>query len=47
LSQIQDIAGGRLIVADIKQQDDVVDQLKSMFEKTIVVDSARASEPRV
>ena len=38
LGQVQDIAGGRLIVSDIKRQEEVVDQLKGMFDKTIVVD---------
>lgn len=38
LSQVQDIAGGRLVVTDIKHQNAVVEQLKKMFEKTTVVD---------
>lgn len=38
LSQVQDISGARLIVPDIKRQDEVVDKVKSLFEKTIVAD---------
>ena len=38
LSQVQDIAGGRLIVSDIKNQEEIIDQLKRLFVKTTVVD---------
>jgi putative GTP pyrophosphokinase len=38
LTQIQDIAGSRLIVADIAEQDSVVQSLKSLFENTTVID---------
>lgn len=38
LTQIQDIAGCRLTVADIAEQDSVVQSLTRLFEKTIIVD---------
>jgi ppGpp synthetase/RelA/SpoT-type nucleotidyltranferase len=38
LSQIQDIAGCRLIVADIANQNSVVESLTSLFEQTTVSD---------
>ena len=38
LTQIQDIAGCRLIVADIAEQDRVVQSLVSLFEQTTTVD---------
>jgi len=38
LSQIQDIAGCRLIVPDILTQDEVVAKLKGLFDKLTVVD---------
>jgi putative GTP pyrophosphokinase len=38
LTQIQDIAGCRLIVADIANQETVVDSLKNLFEQTTIVD---------
>ncbi|HEX8493984.1 MAG TPA: hypothetical protein VF658_14150 [Pyrinomonadaceae bacterium] len=38
LTQIQDIAGCRLIVADIAEQDSVVESLKTLFEHTTVID---------
>lgn len=38
LTQIQDIAGCRLIVADIASQDQVVQSLGRLFEKTSIVD---------
>jgi ppGpp synthetase/RelA/SpoT-type nucleotidyltranferase len=38
LTQIQDIAGCRLIVADIAAQDSVVQSLKSLFEHSTVID---------
>ncbi len=38
LSQIQDIAGCRLIVADIVAQDSVVQSLASLFEHTTISD---------
>jgi putative GTP pyrophosphokinase len=38
LTQIQDIAGCRLIVPDIVTQDSVVESLKSLFEHTSIVD---------
>jgi putative GTP pyrophosphokinase len=38
LSQIQDIAGCRLIVDSISTQDKVTAQLKKLFDKTIIVD---------
>lgn len=38
LSQVQDIAGCRLVAVDSKHQEEVVNQLKVMFEKTTVVD---------
>jgi ppGpp synthetase/RelA/SpoT-type nucleotidyltranferase len=41
LSQIQDIAGCRLIVADIAAQDSVVQSLTSLFEHTVVSDRRR------
>ena len=43
LSQVQDIAGCRLVAADIKHQEEVVNQLKVMFEKTTVVDRRQHS----
>ena len=38
LTQIQDIAGCRLIVPDISNQDSVVQSLQALFERTTVVD---------
>jgi len=38
LSQVQDIAGCRLIVASVLQQDKVVESLKTIFSSAIVID---------
>lgn len=38
LTQIQDIAGCRLTVADIAEQDSVVQSLAGLFEQTTIVD---------
>jgi ppGpp synthetase/RelA/SpoT-type nucleotidyltranferase len=38
LTQIQDIAGCRLIVSDVANQELVVQSLKDLFEHTIVID---------
>ena len=38
LSQVQDIAGCRLVVADLKDQDDIVERLKRLFDKITIVD---------
>lgn len=38
LTQIQDIAGCRLTVTDIAEQDSVVQSLNNLFEKTTIVD---------
>ena len=38
LSQVPDIAGCRLTVADIFTQDEVVKQLKSLFQESTIVD---------
>lgn len=38
LTQIQDIAGCRLIVADIAAQESVVESLKHLFEDAVVID---------
>ncbi|HZH32365.1 MAG TPA: hypothetical protein VEY11_16490 [Pyrinomonadaceae bacterium] len=38
LTQIQDVAGCRLTVTDIAEQDSVVQSLASLFEKTAIVD---------
>jgi len=38
LSQMQDIGGCRLIVEGIGKQDEVTAQLRSLFDKTIIVD---------
>jgi len=38
LTQIQDIAGCRLTVTDIVEQDSVVQSLNNLFEKTTIVD---------
>ncbi len=38
LTQIQDIAGCRLTVADIAEQDSVVQSLTALFEQTTIVD---------
>ncbi|MBD0327118.1 MAG: hypothetical protein ICV68_11840, partial [Pyrinomonadaceae bacterium] len=38
LTQIQDIAGCRLIVQDIAEQESVVQSLKSFFENTTIID---------
>jgi putative GTP pyrophosphokinase len=38
LTQIQDIAGCRLTVTDIAEQDSVVQSLSNLFEKTTIVD---------
>jgi len=38
LTQIQDIAGCRLTVTDITEQDSVVQSLANLFEKTTIVD---------
>jgi putative GTP pyrophosphokinase len=38
LTQIQDIAGCRLIVTDIANQESVIQSLKSLFEETIIID---------
>ncbi|HEX8844648.1 MAG TPA: hypothetical protein VF791_08400 [Pyrinomonadaceae bacterium] len=38
LTQIQDIAGCRLIVGDMAEQDSVVQSLKGLFEHTTVID---------
>jgi ppGpp synthetase/RelA/SpoT-type nucleotidyltranferase len=43
LSRMQDIAGCRLVAADIRHQDEVVNQLRVMFEKTTVVDRRQHS----
>jgi len=43
LSQMQDIAGCRLVVEDILAQDQVVERLKGTFAKVVVVD--RRKEP--
>jgi DNA-binding protein YbaB len=43
LTQIQDIAGCRLIVADVTNQESVVQSLKSLFEHTTISD--RREEP--
>lgn len=44
LSRMQDIAGCRLIVQDILTQDEVVEKLRSLFDKLTVVESSRASQ---
>jgi GTP pyrophosphokinase len=38
LSQVQDIAGCRLVVQDVRAQDRVVEQLKEALPKAVVVD---------
>ena len=38
LSQMQDIAGCRLVVKDIVEQDQVVEKLRTAFAKVVVVD---------
>jgi ppGpp synthetase/RelA/SpoT-type nucleotidyltranferase len=38
LSQMQDIAGCRLVVEDVKVQDEVVGRLKSIFAKAAIID---------
>lgn len=38
LTQIQDIAGCRLIVPDIAAQESLIQALKSVFERTIIID---------
>jgi ppGpp synthetase/RelA/SpoT-type nucleotidyltranferase len=38
LSQMQDIAGCRLVVADVLAQDEVVERLKSVLPKAVVID---------
>ncbi len=38
LTQVQDIAGCRVIVADTSAQDDVVTQLERLFDKLTIVD---------
>lgn len=38
LSQIQDIAGARIVVANSNDQDEVVDQLGKLFQRVTVVD---------
>ncbi|HEY0099240.1 MAG TPA: hypothetical protein VGB76_09820 [Pyrinomonadaceae bacterium] len=38
LTQIQDIAGCRLTVTDIVEQDSVVESLRNLFDKTTIVD---------
>jgi putative GTP pyrophosphokinase len=38
LTQIQDIAGCRLIVSDIKSQESVVKSLEGLFEHTTIID---------
>src|SRR5207245_92963 len=38
LTQMQDIAGCRIIVANVKEQDDVVASLKKIFPNATVVD---------
>jgi putative GTP pyrophosphokinase len=40
LTQIQDIAGCRLIVADIAQQESVVQSLKSLFEHPTILETS-------
>jgi putative GTP pyrophosphokinase len=41
LTQVQDIAGCRLIVSDIVKQESVVQSLKGLFEHTTVIDRRR------
>jgi len=41
LSQMQDIAGCRLIVADVREQDRLVDDLKRLFPEHTVIDRRR------
>src|SRR5207249_2143742 len=41
LSQMQDIAGCRLIVADVREQDRLVDGLKRLFPEHTVIDRRR------
>jgi putative GTP pyrophosphokinase len=43
LTQIQDIAGCRLIVTDIAEQDRVVQSLISLFEKATIADRCQQS----
>ncbi len=43
LTQIQDIAGCRLIVSDIAEQDRVVESLNKLFENVNIVDRRRQS----
>lgn len=38
LSQVQDIAGCRVVVADIEKQDDVIASLREVFSSVVVVD---------
>ena len=38
LSQVQDIAGCRVVVADVQKQDDVVKRLLDIFSSATVVD---------
>jgi putative GTP pyrophosphokinase len=38
LSQMQDIAGCRIVVTDITKQDPLVRQLEKMFQVTVVID---------
>lgn len=43
LSQMQDIAGCRLIVTNIATQDEVIEQLQTLFNKVLIVD--RRAQP--
>ena len=43
LTQIQDIAGCRIVVPEILEQEQAVDSLKNLFENTTVVD--RRAQP--
>lgn len=38
LSQIQDIAGCRIIVTDVAKQDALVESLKGLFEEVVIID---------
>ena len=38
LSQIQDIAGCRIVVSDVSEQDRVIDSLKRLFSNATIVD---------
>jgi len=47
LTQIQDIAGCRLTVTDIAEQDSVVQSLNNLFNKTTVVDRRQQPSPAI